>query len=136
MNQMSPRGLPANKARKYTRESVMRDPRVDSCPTCAKWRCNDAGDTTLGNNMAVAMGYEHLTVERPAEQIALVTFNRPARANALHYAHIAEIEDVALSFRDDADTRVVIFTGTGKHFSSGADLKEIGGDSEAPFGLR
>jgi enoyl-CoA hydratase len=81
------------------------------------------------------MAYEHLTVERPADQIALVKFNRPARANALHYAHLEEIEDVALSFRDDADTRVVIFSGTGKHFSSGADLKELGGD-EAPFVLR
>lgn len=42
--------------------------------------------------------------------------------NALDSAHLEEIEAVALSFRDDPDTRVVLFTGTGKHFSSGADL--------------
>ena len=81
------------------------------------------------------MAYQHLTVERPADQIALVKFNRPERANALHYAHLVEIEDVALSFREDADTRVVIFSGTGKHFSSGADLKELG-DGPVPFVLR
>ena len=81
------------------------------------------------------MAYQHLTVERPANQIALVKFNRPERANALHYAHLVEIEDVALSFREDADTRVVIFSGTGKHFSSGADLKELG-DGPVPFLLR
>jgi len=82
------------------------------------------------------MTYQHLTVERPAAQIALVTFNRPERANALHYAHLEEIEDVALSFRDDADARVVIFTGAGKHFSSGADLKASGTDQDAPLVLR
>jgi enoyl-CoA hydratase/carnithine racemase len=82
------------------------------------------------------MAYQHLAVERPTDQIALVTFNRPERANALHYAHLLEIEDVALSFRDDAQTRVVIFTGTGKHFSSGADLKDLGTDAKAPFVLR
>ena len=81
------------------------------------------------------MAYQHLTVERPADQIALVKFNRPERANALHYAHLVEIEDVALSFREDADTRVVIFSGTGKHFSSGADLQELG-DGPVPFLLR
>jgi enoyl-CoA hydratase/carnithine racemase len=82
------------------------------------------------------MSYQHLTVERRADRIALVTFNRPERANALHYAHVAEIEDVALSFRDDAETRVVIFTGAGKHFSSGADLKESGAETKTPLVLR
>jgi enoyl-CoA hydratase len=82
------------------------------------------------------MAHQYLTVERVAAQVALVTFNRPERANALHYAHLAEIEDVALSFRDDADTRVVTFTGAGKHFSSGADLKELGDNSKIPFVLR
>lgn len=67
--------------------------------------------------------YEHLLVERDGH-VALVTLNRPAKANALNGAHLAEIEAVALEFRDDAETRAVVFTGTGKHFSSGADLTE------------
>ncbi|MCY3859651.1 MAG: enoyl-CoA hydratase/isomerase family protein [Gammaproteobacteria bacterium] len=54
--------------------------------------------------------------------IATVTFNRPRKMNALDSATLEEIEAVAHSFRDDAETRVVVFTGTGKHFSSGADL--------------
>jgi enoyl-CoA hydratase len=82
------------------------------------------------------MTYEHLIVERLTSQIALVTFNRPQRANAVHYAHLVEIEDAALSFREDADTRVVIFTGAGKHFSSGADLKDAGAEYQVPFVLR
>ena len=65
--------------------------------------------------------YENLILDKQGF-IATVTFNRPQKMNALDSAHLQEIEDVALSFRDDPDTRVVIFTGTGKHFSSGADL--------------
>ena len=65
--------------------------------------------------------YENLTLTKDGF-IATVTFNRPQKMNALDSAHLEEIEDVALSFRDDPTTRVVVFTGIGKHFSSGADL--------------
>ena len=65
--------------------------------------------------------YDNLKVTKDGH-VAVVTFNRPHKANALDHAHLVDIEAAALSFRDDADTRVVIFTGEGKHFSSGADL--------------
>ena len=65
--------------------------------------------------------YENLTVLKDGH-VSLVTFNRPEKANALDYYHLREIETVAQSFRDDVNTRVVIFTGSGTHFSSGADL--------------
>lgn len=81
------------------------------------------------------MSYQHLIVERDGH-IATVTFNRPRRANALNYEHLAEIEAAALAFRDDAETRVVIFTGTGKHFSSGADLTDPGHAYQGPLSLR
>ncbi len=67
--------------------------------------------------------YDHLTVERDGH-VAVVTFNRPAKANALNHPHLADIEAVALSFRDDPETRAIVFTGAGKHFSSGADLTD------------
>ena len=66
--------------------------------------------------------YKNLKCEKQGV-IATVTFNRPSKMNALDSATLEEIERVALSFRDDPETRVVIFTGTGKHFSSGADLR-------------
>ncbi len=65
--------------------------------------------------------YENVMVEKNGP-VAIVTFNRPDKANALDHDHLLEIEKVALSFRDDPDTRAVVFTGKGKHFSSGADL--------------
>jgi enoyl-CoA hydratase len=81
------------------------------------------------------MSYEHLIIERKGH-VAQVTFNRPAKANALNYEHLAEIESAALSFRDDAETRVVIFTGAGPHFSSGADLTDPGTAFQGPLSLR
>jgi enoyl-CoA hydratase/carnithine racemase len=78
------------------------------------------------------MNFDHLTLERDGH-VATVTFNRPAKANALHYDHLAEIEAVAQSFRDDAETRAIIFTGAGKHFSSGADLSDAGEAYHVPL---
>ena len=69
------------------------------------------------------MEYRHLEVERRG-RVAIVTFHRPEKANALNARHIEEIEHAALSFRDDAETRAVVFTGAGRHFTSGADLTE------------
>ena len=73
--------------------------------------------------------YENLAV-RKRGHVAVVCFNRPTKANALNHAHLQDIEAVALSFRDDIETRAVVFTGNGKHFSSGADLD--GGGPAAP----
>ncbi|MFB3107522.1 MAG: enoyl-CoA hydratase/isomerase family protein, partial [Pseudomonadales bacterium] len=81
------------------------------------------------------MSYEHIRLTREGH-IATVTFNRPEKANALNFEHLVEIEDVALSFREDPDTRVVIFTGAGKHFSSGADLTDPGDAYRGPLTLR
>ena len=75
--------------------------------------------------------YDNLLVRREGH-VAVVTFNRPAKANALDHAHLADIEAVALAFREDVETRAVVFTGAGKHFSSGADLD---GGGPAPASL-
>lgn len=82
------------------------------------------------------MRYTHLEVKKEVggnPHIAWVHFNRPDKANALHFEHLAEIEAVAQSFRDDAETRVVVFTGNGKHFSSGADLTDAGAAYQVPL---
>ena len=65
--------------------------------------------------------YQYLDVEQH-EHVALVRFNRPECCNALHYDILVEIERCAFAFRDDAETRVVIFTGAGRGFCSGADV--------------
>lgn len=81
------------------------------------------------------MAYQHLEVVRDGA-VATVTFNRPQVANALSYDHLLEIEQCAHAFREDAATRVVIFTGAGKHFSSGADLDEMLAGNDDPLVLK
>lgn len=69
------------------------------------------------------MDYKHLTFTR-AGHVATVTLNRPDRLNALSLDLMEEIERVAIDLRGDCESRVVIFTGEGEHFSAGADLKD------------
>jgi len=76
--------------------------------------------------------YQHLTVEQHGH-VALVTFNRPECCNAQHHDILLEIEQCAFAFRDDAHTRVVIFTGAGRHFSAGADLDEFRAGHSQPL---
>ena len=81
------------------------------------------------------MDYQYITVRREGA-IATVTFNRPEKANALNFAILCEIEHAALTFREDIDTRVVIFTGSGKHFSSGFDLTDPSNEYDGPLVLK
>ena len=76
--------------------------------------------------------YTHLRISQSGP-IATITLSRPERANALNQSHLAELEQAALSFRELADVRVVIITGAGKHFSSGADLEDSGAPADAPL---
>lgn len=53
-----------------------------------------------------------------------VRMNRPDRLNALNPALIADLIAVFKGLQHDRQTRVVILTGEGKGFCSGADLQE------------
>src|SRR5450631_3246018 len=69
-----------------------------------------------------------LLVER-RDRAVFVTLNRPAAANALLRALVAELTklcgDLAREVAGGADVRVLVLTGAGdKAFSAGADLKE------------
>jgi E-phenylitaconyl-CoA hydratase len=56
--------------------------------------------------------------------VALVTINRPERANALDAEHYAALSAAWTRVRDDDAVRAAVITGAGeKVFSAGADLK-------------
>lgn len=84
---------------------------------------------------------ETLTLERDSQLIGLATvaLNRPAVLNAISSQMHAELQEVCRQLRSDSQIRVVIFTGAGRAFSAGADLKEAlsgaGNDSD-PLELR
>ena len=68
--------------------------------------------------------FEHLSygVE---EGIALVTLKRPEALNALSQSLLEELAEIPELVQQDPEVRAVIFTGEGKAFAAGADLKEI-----------
>lgn len=68
------------------------------------------------------MAYETLLVEK-RDGIALVTFNRPDKLNTLSTRLFLDLRDLMAEFRYDLETRVIIFTGAGRAFSAGFDLR-------------
>ena len=70
------------------------------------------------------MAYENLLYEE-RDRIGYITFNRPAKLNALNRKTMEELGDVLAQVRDD-DVRVLILTGAGeKAFVAGADIEEL-----------
>ena len=67
--------------------------------------------------------YQTITLEI-ADDIAVLTLNRPDRMNALSTQMRAEITDAASSVESQA--RVLVITGEGKAFCSGQDLSDTG----------
>ncbi len=65
--------------------------------------------------------YRTLVVERDG-RVATIWMNRPEVFNAFDEVLIAEISRACRELDGDANVRVVILAGRGKHFSAGADL--------------
>ena len=61
----------------------------------------------------------------PAAGVLWVTLNRPDRLNAMNPAMVAELRTVFDALLDDADIRVVMLRGAGKHFCAGLDLNDM-----------
>src|ERR687893_816843 len=57
--------------------------------------------------------------------VALVTLNRPEKRNALNDALVAGLKDALLRADADEQVRVVLLTGAGADFCSGADLSAL-----------
>jgi enoyl-CoA hydratase len=71
------------------------------------------------------MAYENLLYD-VKDQIARITFNRPAVLNALNRRTIEELGYALDAARADDSVRVVILTGAGeKSFVAGADINEL-----------
>jgi len=56
--------------------------------------------------------------------IAIVTYDRRGRANAMSFEIMDELANAALSFTDDNDLKCVVLTGTDRIFSAGMDLSD------------
>jgi 2-(1,2-epoxy-1,2-dihydrophenyl)acetyl-CoA isomerase len=65
--------------------------------------------------------YAHIRL-KVEEHVALATLDRPEKLNALNGALRADILHLAADMRDDDEVRVLVITGAGRGFCSGADL--------------
>ncbi len=66
--------------------------------------------------------YEFLKVEF-AERVATLTINRPDRLNAVNGPLHHELEQVWIDLAADGDVNAIIFTGAGRAFCAGGDIK-------------
>jgi len=65
-------------------------------------------------------------VEHPRPHVALITLNRPERMNSMAFDVMVPLKEVLENLTYDNAVRVVVLTGAGKGFSSGADHKSAG----------
>jgi len=67
------------------------------------------------------MSYETIVFEK-REHVAILTLNRPERYNAINAALRSDVGEAVKAAHADDDVRVLIVTGAGKGFCSGADM--------------
>jgi enoyl-CoA hydratase len=65
-------------------------------------------------------------VEHPRPHIALITLNRPQRMNSMAFDVMVPLKAALENITYDNAVRVVVLTGAGRGFSSGADHKSAG----------
>jgi enoyl-CoA hydratase len=68
----------------------------------------------------------YLIIDRPRPHVTLVTLNRPERMNAMAFDVMIPLRDALHEISLDNDCRVVVLTGAGHGFCSGADLVGAG----------
>jgi enoyl-CoA hydratase len=69
---------------------------------------------------------DFVLVDRPRPNIALVTLNRPERMNSMAFDVMVPLKKVMDELTYDNSVRVIVLTGAGRGFSSGADHKSAG----------
>ena len=72
-----------------------------------------------------ATDYETILLERRGA-VAILTFNRPDRLNAINRQVMAEVPAAVEQVRRDDEIRALVVTGAGKGFCAGADLMGAG----------
>ncbi len=72
------------------------------------------------------MNYECIIYEK-ADGVAVIKLNRPRVLNAMNKQLWLDLEDALQDALEDTGIKAVIFTGEGRAFSTGADLKDSKG---------
>lgn len=80
--------------------------------------------------------YKFLRVEKQASGVATVTMNDPEKLNAIGPENHKELEYVWIDLARDEEIRTIVFTGAGKAFSAGGDIKKMAARAGTEFGLQ
>jgi enoyl-CoA hydratase len=67
-----------------------------------------------------------LALREDRDGIAIVTLNRPEKLNAITAAMRETIRDAVYDLRDRPDLRVLLIRASGRYFTAGVDLVEVG----------
>jgi len=78
------------------------------------------------------MELDHILLEE-ADGIATITMNRPEKLNAMAFDSLDQFVALLDRVRDEATARVLVVTGKGRAFCSGADLSGDDHDPDARF---
>ena len=70
------------------------------------------------------------------DQIATITTNRPERFNSLNYEAYRLLSEYLIRADADPAVRVIIWTGNGRGFCTGDDVKELLGEGAAELSRR
>jgi enoyl-CoA hydratase len=65
-------------------------------------------------------------IDRPRPRVTRITLNRPERMNAMAFDVMVPLREALERVSFDNETRVVVLTGAGHGFCSGADLEDPG----------
>jgi enoyl-CoA hydratase len=68
----------------------------------------------------------YVLVDKPRPHVTVITLNRPERMNAMAFDVMIPLSERIEEVSVDNDTRVVVLTGGGGAFCSGADLEDPG----------
>ncbi len=75
------------------------------------------------------MGYQHVIHENRGP-VSWLILNRPENLNAFNIELAREALDALCKLLEDRETRVLVITGKGRAFSSGADVIEVGANTD------
>lgn len=68
----------------------------------------------------------YVTVDRPADGVAVVTLDRPERMNAMSFDVMVPVRDQLVEIGHDNSVRAIVITGAGRAFCAGADQESAG----------
>ena len=86
----------------------------------------------MDNSNVIYNNTEEVLAEKIAGQVLLLTLNRPEKLNAISPQLLTDLIQLIEQVNLDRSVRVVILTGAGKGFCSGADLSSQEGPGAIP----